>query len=226
MSTLRPLSLRTSPLLLGVFLTGCFGASATVVDSGGGQTVQQAQAAPYHGPQKRIAVSAFEFRAGQGSGEIGEGMSDMLTSALFNSGRFIVLEREQLKDVTKEQDLANSSRFRKDTAAPIGQLEGAELLIRGAVTQFEPNCKGGSVILASGKQACMAINLRIVDAATGRVLNATTVEGTSAENRVGIIWTRGSALPLGLGAYSKTPMEAAIRNCIETAVQHIVDTKL
>jgi len=188
--------------------------------------VQQAQAAPAHGPQKRIAVSSFDFRAGQGSHEIGEGMTDMLTTALFNTGRFIVLEREQLGDVTREQDLAKSGRFNKDTAAPVGQLEGAELVIRGSVTQFEPNCKGGSAILVSGKQACMAINLRILDSATGRVLNATTVEGTSAENRVGIIWTRGSALPIGLGAYSKTPMEAAIRNCIDTAVQHIVDTKL
>lgn len=211
---------------LSLLLAGCFGASATIVDSGGGQTVQQAQAAPYNGPQKRIAVSAFEFRAGQGSGEIGTGMSDMLTNALFNSGRFIVLEREQLDEVMKEQDQANSGRFKKETAAPMGQLEGAELLIRGSVTQFEPNCKGGSAILVSGKQSCMAINLRIVDAKTGRVVNATTVEGTSGENRVGFIWTRGSALPIGLGAYSKTPMEAAIRNCIETAVQHIVDAKL
>jgi curli biogenesis system outer membrane secretion channel CsgG len=206
-------------------LAGCFGASATVVDSSGGQTVQQAQAAPYNGPQKRIAVSAFEYRAAEGAA-IGSGMSDMLTNALFNTGRFIVLERERLSEVTTEQDLANSNRFKKETAAPIGELEGAELLIRGSVTQFEPNCRGGSAILVSGREACMAINLRIVDAKTGRVVNATTVEGTSADNKVGIIWTRGTALPVGLGTFSKTPMEAAIRNCIETAVQHIVNTKL
>ncbi len=207
-------------------LAGCFGASATVVDSGPSPTVQQAQAAPYDGPQKRIAVSAFEYRAGQGSREIGEGMSDMLTNALFNTGRFIVLERENLDEVMEEQDRANSGRFKKETAAPKGELEGAELLIRGSVIQFEPKCRGGSAILVSGNQACMAINLRIIEAKTGRVLNATTVEGTSAENRVGIIWTRGSALPIGLGTYSKTPMEAAIRNCIEAAVQHIAATKL
>lgn len=212
--------------LLGLALAGCFGASATVVSSGEGQTIQQAQAAPYNGPQKRIAVSNFEFRAGQGSNDIGEGMSDMLTDALFNTGRFVVLERERLEEVTAEQDLAASDRFRKETAAPKGELEGAELLIRGSVTQFEPNCRGGSAILVSGREACMAISLRIIDAATGRVVNATTVEGTSADSRVGIVWTRGTALPLGLGTYSKTPMEAAIRNCIETAVQHIVNTKL
>lgn len=222
MNTLR---LAVASLILP--LAGCYGASATVVDSGGNApTVQQAQAARYDGPQKRIAVSAFEYRAGQGSAEIGEGMSDMLTNALFNTGRFIVLERERLDEVMDEQDRAASGRFKKETAAPKGELEGAELLIRGSVIQFEPKCRGGSVILASGNEACMAINLRIIEAKTGRVVNATTVEGTSAENRVGIIWTRGSALPIGLGTYSKTPMEAAIRNCIEAAVQHIAATKL
>lgn len=207
-------------------LAGCYTTSARVVDSGGGQSIQQAQAAPYNGPQKRIAVSDFDVRSGKDSSEIGSGMSTMLTNALFNTGRFIVLEREDLGEVMKEQDLAATGRFKQETAAPKGELEGAELLIRGSIIQFEPNCKGGSAILVSGKEACMAINLRIVDAATGRVVNATTVEATSSSNRVGIIWTRGSSLPVGLGTYSKTPMEAAIRNGIEAAVQHIVNTKL
>ena len=223
--TLRLVSL---PSLLGLLalLSGCYATQATVIDSKGGQTIQQAQAAQWNGPQKRIAVSAFEFRANEGSGDVGGGMTDMLTNALFNSGRFIVLERERLEEVTAEQDRANSGRFKKETMAPKGELEGAELLIRGSVTEFEPNCKGGSVLVAAGKVACMAINIRIVDAKTGRVVNATTVAGTSADNRVGFIFTRGSGLPVGLGAYKNTPMEAAIRNCIETAVQHIVDTKL
>ena len=206
-------------------LAGCYGASATVVDTGPAPTVQQAQAAPYDGPQKRIAVTAFEFRAGEGSSQIGEGMSDMLTNALFNTGKFIVLERERLNEVMEEQDRANSDRFKKETAAPKGQLEGAELLIRGSVIQFESKCRGGSIIIAAGSEACMAINLRIIEAKTGRVVNATTVEGTSGKSRIGILFSGGS-LPVGLGTYSNTPMEAAIRNCIEAAVQHIAATKL
>jgi curli biogenesis system outer membrane secretion channel CsgG len=217
--------LKSLALLFAVPLTGCAGASATVVDRGPAPTIQQAQAAPAQGPQKRIAVSAFEYRAGKGSSAIGEGMSDMLTNALFNTGKFIVLERDRLDEVMDEQDLAAGDRFKQETAAPKGELEGAELLIRGSVIQFEPKCRGGSAIIVSGNTACMAINLRIIDAKTGRVVNATTVEGTSSDNRVGILFPAGS-LPVGLGTYSNTPMEAAIRNCIETAVQHIAATKL
>ncbi|HWU68398.1 MAG TPA: CsgG/HfaB family protein [Stenotrophobium sp.] len=212
-------------VLLPLATAGCLGSSATVVSSSNGPTIGQAQAAPYNGPKERIAVTSFDYRAGQRSGEIGQGMTDMLTDALFNTNRFIVLERDRLSDVTAEQDLSNSSRFKKDTAAPIGQLEGAQLIVHGAITQFEPNCKGGSIILASAKQACVAINLRIIDAATGRVVNATTVQGTSSSGSVGLIFSGGS-LPIGLGAYSHTPMEQAIRQCIESAVNYIVANKM
>ncbi len=211
--------------LLGVLLlaAGCT-STATVVSSSSGPTISQVQQAPANGPQYRVAISAFDYKAAK-RGDIGEGMADMLADSLFNTGRFIVLEREHLDEVTQEQDLANSSRFNQSTAAPIGQLEGAQLLIRGSITAFEPACKGGSLIIVSGNQACVSINIRIIDAATGRVVNATTVDGTSASNSVGLIFARGD-MPIGLGAYSKTPMEQAIRNCIEKAVNYIAATKL
>ncbi len=204
-------------------LAGCT-STATVVSSSGGPSIYEAQREPVNGPKYRIAISAFDYKAAKRS-NIGDGMADMLANALFNTNRFIVLEREHLNEVTAEQDLANSGRFKKETAAPIGQLEGAQLLIRGTVTAFEPNCKGGSIIIASTKQACVTINIRIIDAATGRVVNATTVDGTSANNGIGLVFT-GPDLPIGLGAFSKTPMETALRNCIEAAVNHIVATKL
>ncbi|MDR3418308.1 MAG: CsgG/HfaB family protein [Nevskia sp.] len=210
-------------VLCATLLAAACTSTATVVSSGG-PTINQAQQVPYNGTQYRVAVSAFDYQAAK-RGDIGEGMADMLSNALFNSGRFIVLERQHLDEVTREQDLSNSNRFKKDTAAPIGQLEGAQLLIRGTITAFEPSCKGGSLIIVSGNQACVSINIRIIDAATGRVVNATTVDGTSASNSVGLIFATGD-LPIGLGAYSRTPMEQAIRNCIEAAVNHIAATKL
>ena len=57
------------------------------------------------------------------------------------------------------------------------------------------------------------------------VLNATTVEATSSSNGVGLLYTK-SDLPIGLGAFKKTPVEKAIRNAVEAAVNHIAATKL
>ncbi len=213
--------LRVMLMLAVVFVGACAGSSATVVSSAG-PGIRDVQSEPAQGPKLRIAVSDFDFRGKPG---IGAGLADMLNAALFNSNRFIVLERARIDDVIAEQDLAATGRFEPSTMAQVGQLEGAELIVRGSVTEFEPDCSGGSVLLASTRKACMAINLRIVDVRTGRIVNATTVEGTSRNTGVGFTYAR-SDLPIGLGAYSNTPMEQAIRNCIETAVQHIAATKL
>ena len=198
--------------------------TAAVTRPTGGPTIAKAQRLPDKGPQYRIAVADFANSAAQ-QAELGKGMADMLADALFNTGRFIVLERERLPEVTGEQDLARGKRFNPATAPPLGQLEGAQLLIRGTITAFEPACQGGSLIIVSARQACLSLNLRIVDVATGRVVSAVTVDATSADSRVGILFAGGD-LPVGLGAYRKTPMEQALRNAIETAVNTIASTKL
>lgn len=205
-------------------VTAC--ATASVVRSpNAGPTIEQAQLESSHGPKKRIAVKAFTMKTVRGGGAIGQGMSEMLTDALFKSGRFIVLERQQIGDVLQEQDLAATGRVSQDTAAPTGQIEGAELIIRGAVTQFEPRCGGAALLFIGAVNACVTINLRIIDAHTGRIVNATTVEGNSSSGGVGLVLAV-TPMPIGLGAWHKTPMEQAIRHAIETAVQHIARTKI
>lgn len=219
-------ALRTPLLcLLGALtLAACSTASVTTREDAG-PTIREAQAVSALGERKRIAVKPFVYKGTGNRPALGKGLSEMLTDALFNSNRFIVLERERIDEVMAEQDLGDSGRFRQETVAPKGELEGAEFLIRGSITQFEPDCRGASLLLIGAKQACLAINLRIIDVKTGRVVNATTVEGTSGSGGVGLIFTT-SPLPIGLGAWAKTPVEKAFRNTIEAAVKHIVETKL
>ncbi len=68
--------------------------------------------------------------------EIGEGMRQMLTTALFKSKRFAVVERELIDEVIKEQDLAASDRVQQGSGAATGGILGADLIIAGAVTEF------------------------------------------------------------------------------------------
>lgn len=210
-------------LILAVVAAGC---STSVASRNSGQTLDQAQNEPANGARRRIAVMPFDVKV-QRAGSIGNGMSDMLADALVNTNRFIVVEREHVKDVMAEQDFGRSGRVKKETAPQIGEIEGAQLLVRGAVTTFEPECAGGTLAVVGVKQACVSINMRIIDAKTGRVLNATSVDGSAMTAGVGLTANLSSMpLPLGLGGWSKTPMERAIRNCIDSAVQHIVKTNL
>ena len=122
-------------------------------------------------------------------------------------------------NVIAEQDFGRSGRVKKETAPAVGEIEGAQPLIRGAVTTFEPECFGGTLAVIGVKQACVSVNMRIIDAKTGRVLNATTIDGSAMTAGVGLTANVSSMpLPLDLGGWSKTPMEgrsatASTRRC-------------
>lgn len=222
-------------LLIIIVFAGC-APTAEVTQGYGGPDMYSAQMAPYNGPQARIAVSRFTDKTAKGwwTGEIGDGMADMLSTALFNSSRFIVLERSTLSDVLAEQDLGASGRVSQETAAPIGQVEGAELLVTGAVTGFEPDSGGlgGAIgglfgspygeIAGSFKNAYLAIDVRVIDARTSRILAAGTIEGRATDFGGGFAVIGGS-LGGGLSGWSKTPMEKALRVCIAKAVEFITN---
>jgi curli biogenesis system outer membrane secretion channel CsgG len=212
------------------------------VTSPDGKSIEEAQQEAYDGPQARVAVSQFKDKTGKGwwTGAIGDGMADMLSTALFHSNRFIVLERQQVSDVLREQDLGTAGRIKKGTEAAVGEIEGAELLITGAVTEFEGAQSGvgggiggiggtaGRVLggIAGGiKKAHMAIDMRVIDTRTSRVVAATSVEGEATDFALGGALAgagSGGALGGALGGWSKTPTEKALRICIQEAVKFIV----
>ncbi|HWR96972.1 MAG TPA: CsgG/HfaB family protein, partial [Candidatus Methanoperedens sp.] len=184
-------------LLLPLLAGACAATTASV--RGGGPGLDSVRLAPYDGPKARLAVAKFEDKSGKGVREIGDGMATMLTTALVNSGRFLVLERDLLDEVLREQDLGASGRVRAQTAAPIGEIEGAELLVIGAVTGFEPEKMGigggivglgtliGTAILhesnrnipiaaAAYKESYVSIDVRAIDAVTSRVLFTTSID--------------------------------------------------
>lgn len=225
----------------GIAHAQLFGPKATVT-SPEGKSIEEAQQEAYDGPRARVAVSRFTDKTGKGwwTGAIGDGMADMLATALFHSNRYIVLERQTLGDVLKEQDLGAGGRIKKGTEAPIGEIEGAELLIAGAVTEFEGAQSGigggiggiggtaGRILggIAGGiKKAHMAIDVRVIDTKTSRIVAATSVEGEATDFALGGALAgagSGGALGGALGGWSKTPTEKALRVCIQEAVKFIV----
>jgi curli biogenesis system outer membrane secretion channel CsgG len=167
-----------------------------------GKSIEEAQQEAYDGPKARVAVARFTDKSGKGwwTGAIGDGMADMMTTALFHTNRYIVLERQTVNDVLREQDLGGSGRIKKGTEAPIGEIEGAELLITGAVTEFEGAQSGvggglggiggtaGRILggIAGGiKNAHMAIDVRVIDTKTSRIVAATSVEGQATDFALG-----------------------------------------
>lgn len=215
-----------------LFTTSCAGimGPSTQAPSTGGPEIQQATLEPRDGPKARVAVSQFVIRAGKGYETVGEGMSDMLAAALLQSNRYIVLERRALSNVRAEQDLGASGPIRPETAARIGHIEGAELLVMGTITEFEPGAAassrgsimGGILGMFSGstQTSHIAIDLRIVDARSSRVVAATSVQAKATDS-AGPGGRAGPELSGGLSGYARTPMEKAIRVAIQEGVTFI-----
>lgn len=220
-------------------LAGCVTPSPSAkVQATDGPDIGTARAEAYHGPKAAIAVADFEDKTvgtGQYRAEYGRGMQDMLVTALFNTNRYIVLEREKLQAVIAEQDMGASGRFRQDTAAPIGELEGAQLLVVAAVTGFDPGQAGGRAgasgrgggllgdlqsLMGGYQRAHLALDLRIIDTATGRILAATNVQGNAHSYDLGAS-AMGTQAGGALSTFARTPMEQAIRTAINEAVNFV-----
>ncbi len=215
---------------------------------------------PYNGPKARVAVARFEWKVG-GSGSrttirglgmspitvehtaqqgYADGLRDMLTTALVQSKRYIVLERQNLDALQQEMALARQG-YTDKSGVRKGGIKGADLLIMAAITGWEPGASGAGGGLGGGilgkasavfaaikgayKKSYMAMDIRIVDTHTSEVLAATRVEGEAKDVNIGGalgVLTGSGGLGGGLGAFAKTPMEKAIRTCIYEAVKYIV----
>jgi len=107
--------------------------------------------AAHTGPKKRIAVAKFDaigaFIAQYGGYDLGGGLAAQLATELVKTGRFIVVERIALAGVLREQELAATKLVSRETAAQLGQVLGAQLLVRGSVTEFEAKAGGGGLRL-------------------------------------------------------------------------------
>lgn len=134
------------------------------------------------GLKKRVAVINFEDRSGYGH-NIGRGVSDMLVTALVESDQFIVIEREELDEVLKEQGLGMSGTVTPQSAAKIGQLLGVQRIITGSITEFgsKKNKIGGGIggfnLGVSTTSARVTVDIRFINTTTGEIPMAKTAEG-------------------------------------------------
>ncbi len=181
--------------------------------------------------KKLVAVETFENKAGAGSQwNLGNGMADMLTDALVQSGHFKVMERQAVQSVLKEQDFAASGRTTQATAvANIGKMPPVQVLIRGAVTEFQQNTGGGGQglnvrgfnIKMKKASSHVAVIIRLIDTTTGEVLDSQRVEGKAEEGGLGFGISAGGA-GFGQSGFTKTPLGKACQIAIDRAVEYII----
>jgi len=180
--------------------------------------------------KKRIAVTHFDNKSNyQGQAELGTGFADSLADALIKTGRFIVVERAEIKNVMQEQDFAVSGRTAETTTGPkIGQLLTAQIQITGSITHVETQASEGGAgfgfkgfsIGGSGGTATVTIALRIIDTTSGQVLDSQQIKGVAKKSGMSIGFANRD-FGGSMSSLKKTPLGDAVIDAINQSVAAI-----
>lgn len=181
-----------------------------------------------------ITVSKFPNEAGwSGQWNIGDGFTTIMTDALQQNGKFIVLgDSEMRKEAMAEQDLAASGRMAGGNKAPqIGRMTPAQLLVRGSITHVQDDRAGGGGGLSfkgiriggSAAKAEVNITIYLVDSETGQVKASQKVVGVSGKRGLNVGYS-GSALG-GLGGdlegFTKDNVGKACENAVVQCIEFL-----
>lgn len=165
------------------------------------------------------------------------GVRDLLITGLLNTGAFTVLERQDLDELTRER----LRRAEQGEAVAVNDtLEGADLVVAAAITAFEPG--GGAafpvpipigndsftVVWLRRGTSTLAMDLRVLDVETGRIVHSNAVRGKASRFSVSLDAFVGLGdsyltLPSVLSYLNKTPLHAAILEMVTLAVSEVGD---
>jgi curli biogenesis system outer membrane secretion channel CsgG len=156
--------------------------------------------------------------------ELGSGVADIFVTEAFRSNQFRITERAQLDKVLLEQDLATSGRIDPGTAAELGQITGAELIVVGSVTEFGVTTTGGGGKVlgifggsAETVTASIAVDIRVVDAKSAEIVAIGV--GRDSQSQINIqIDILNVIKGLQAGQSGTTIVDVAVRNAIRRAI--------
>jgi curli biogenesis system outer membrane secretion channel CsgG len=185
-----------------------------------------------------VAVPNFEVRTGsvkigeadlnqEGEGffkELGSGVADIFVTEAFRSQQFRLTERAELDKVLLEQNLATSGRVDPSTAAEVGRITGAELIVLGSLSEFGiTTTGGGGKVLgifggsAETVTANVAVDIRVVDAVTAEIVAIGVGRDSQSQTNVELD-VLNVIRALKAGQSGTTIVDIAVRNAIRRAI--------
>ncbi|TCL64272.1 flagellar assembly T-like protein [Hydrogenispora ethanolica] len=181
----------------------------------------------------KIAVLPFDDgsiqeRWWRNSWDVGKGISDELTTALVNTQKFRVIEREQIDKVLQEQRFGASGMVDSNTAARLGKILGVQYLVMGRVTEFSFKSNGGGIATSKGfglgiktTNALVAIDARLVDTTTAEIVSAVTGRGEKKQTNLGLV-VNWNAIAFGSSEFRKTILGEALRDAVSQLTDELV----
>lgn len=144
---------------------------------------------------ERLRIAVSKVRAPSDFGAVGDQVEAAAKSALTDTRKFAVLDRDWEKEYSKEMELLTSGSAARIESARLGQRLGADLLLVTTVQQIRVNVPSGNTGLLEAA-ASATCNFSLVDAATGMVKVSKTF--TTKINQVQAKQAGGSAEQIAL----------------------------
>ncbi len=198
-----------------VFAAGCATESHQSVRS----EKPASAAVAYHGVQSPIAVGKFDNRStylrglfSDGVDRLGGQAKTILVGHLQETGRFQVLDRENLEEITREAQFSGKR----------AQIKGADYTITGDVVEFGRKETGDSQlfgILGEGKKqlAYSKVTLNVVNVLTSQVVYSVSGAGEYALSNREVLGFGGTA------SYDSTLNGKVLDLAIREAVDRLVE---
>ncbi len=117
-------------------------------------------------------------------GQAGIDFAAMLTTSLVKTRKFNVIERARLKEIFKEQGISTLAGM-VDGGVKLGGISGVGYLVYGSITQFGKSSEGVALqgLSIGGGSVTMGVDIKLVDAQTGRTLVAEMVTHTAGSSQ-------------------------------------------
>ena len=173
------------------------------------------------GLKRKVAIGRFtnETRYGQSffvdknNDKIGKQAMDILSAKLFQSGRFIMLERADLSKIEKELKIGNHAKLDNS----------ADYLILGSITEFgrKETSDVGVFSRVKKQEAFAKVHIRIVDVSTGLIIYSEEGKGTSFSEAGTVMGVGGKA---GYnGQLNDKAIDAAISDLTSNIIENMLD---
>ncbi len=186
-----------------IFMAGLVGCSSSK---------QDIRLSRYQGSPKRVAIVGFDVNAKTyGVKEIDKKLIDMLSTALFRTGNFVMVERSKINKVLEEQAFQLSGAVDPKTAVEIGKILGAEAVVTGAVSEIGFQALSFLVNMTACR---VSVDIRIIDVSTAKVVMAENGEGRSLYG--GIIFVEDAA-----DAIKRKDLEIWISEAVRNAAENV-----
>jgi curli biogenesis system outer membrane secretion channel CsgG len=178
--------------------------------------------------RKRVAVFDFDNAAVQGGTNfvffqtappnLGKAAADLLITRLVQGATVSVIERAALDKLLAEQNLTNSDRTDPMTAAKLGRVLGVDVIILGAITQYDYEDKttggghapiagfGGGMTTKHDIKARVQISARLVSPDTAEVLGVSQGAGEIIRKGVKVDVRETSRVAMTGGGGAGNPM--------------------